>query len=79
MPVTIKLIFSIMLVITLASCVQVAPQDPVSYQAALDAASEDDFRHRDRERRSAAEAYRASGQQAPNYHYHQHSNNYVGW
>jgi hypothetical protein len=67
------------ILLALPSCVQVPPQDPVRYQAALDAASDDDFRHRDRERRSAADAYRASGYQAPTQHYHHQSNNFIGW
>ena len=75
----LKLFYAVVLLTALSSCIQVPPQDPASYQAALNDVSDEDFRNRDRERRSAAAAYRESGQQAPDYHYHQHSNNFIGW
>ncbi len=76
----VKILLPVLTLLTLSSCLQVPPQDPARYQAALDAASEDDFQHRDRERRSAAAAYRESGQQAPTYHHHEHrTNNFIGW
>jgi hypothetical protein len=75
----LKIFFPLVSLIALSSCVQVQPQDPDRYREALDAASDEDFRDRDRERRSAADAIRASGQQAPSYHYHQQRNNFFGW
>jgi len=63
----------------IVACVPVVPVDPYVYQANLEAASNEDFHDRDRERRSAAEAYRASGQEAPVYHFHEHRNNFNGW